>query len=987
MKKRIITIFSCLCIGLFYSLQIGAQDCDINFTIDVAITPSKCISDGQIVVTLGGEDIDNIFNAEYGISSLKEGGYSLNPQPSNIITGIPAGSYKLTVRAFCSKDDKVGRVREYDNLVVGGDYKEPEVSLNAQYSRKSYADCATGIIAVNVINGSGNFSFRIKGVLDNSSQYTSVNPDKNGNVYILPRLYLPGTYSIEAKDACGYTVVKDLILETVSGFPQFKEQSSNAIYPDTRSNTSCNTLLLKGTSVQVSLNDDFKKYFNAGMYEIGAAIAGSTPNNWEDWTDAGESSRINLDLSPNIISDIYDQYINVFIRLKGCESQQSFFSVKINKPQIELYPYFDYCDYYNQQITVSNNMNGLVCYPLKFTLTENDTNTDIVKDKEFAFSSISQNYHQLKYGISYTAKFEDNNGYVFSESIIRRPVPRDLDIIGKQYECDSYTLKFQLKNPKWECNLENVTITITNPDGSIHSLYELEKYNNILDSKPLLYGKDYVVTVNISEREEPISHTIVNESYPKTNYFLSVSTGYESKCEVNVGQLQVQSYPYNFRVGTKFTVTGPDGYGVKTAEVTSSTGSKILSMDKAYLPPGRYTLSFDDGCVSGTDVTTYDNPGLYNYRDFGYTEQLTCEGKKIFPKGRITYRALSTNTYFRLISGPDYDKKVISSNESSSFFTLSKLGTYVLGIMTESTEASCALGTITIEYSEPALSLDKDVTAAYICEGSQEGNISIKAIGGVAPYTYGLYFYTDKPEDELVKVPNIEDITTSGVAHFIYGKANEKYIVRISDNCGVSFPQEVTITDIRTQKIIYADRNPVCTGETIKLNCITLGDTDYKWILPDGSEYKGQNLVIDNAQPNMTGYYKVQVKPEFCGLVKEDIIYITVTSPLEPTQNTKDQMLELCAREPITLTADVIGGGNGINTFKWQSSSDGISWSYIVGETSASFTPPSFIRSGTYYYRRETKDACSTAYNLVTLNVKPCYILVNPNIRVRVEKK
>ncbi len=91
--------------------------------------------------------------------------------------------------------------------------------------------------------------------------------------------------------------------------------------------------------------------------------------------------------------------------------------------------------------------------------------------------------------------------------------------------------------------------------------------------------------------------------------------------------------------------------------------------------------------------------------------------------------------------------------------------------------------------------------------------------------------------------------------------------------------------------------------------------------------------------------------------------------------------------EQTTLTADVTGG-DGFYTYQWQSSTNGTSWSNIAGATSASYGPVVQIRSGTYYYRRVTADTtCGTTYNLVTLNAKACYILVNPNIRAKAAKK
>jgi hypothetical protein len=59
MTKRIIYIFSCLCISLLSSSQIGAQTCSPNFTVSTQIKNSTCLSNGEITVTLG--EIPQIF--------------------------------------------------------------------------------------------------------------------------------------------------------------------------------------------------------------------------------------------------------------------------------------------------------------------------------------------------------------------------------------------------------------------------------------------------------------------------------------------------------------------------------------------------------------------------------------------------------------------------------------------------------------------------------------------------------------------------------------------------------------------------------------------------------------------------------------------------------------------------------------------------------------------------------------------------------------
>ncbi|MDR2953577.1 MAG: hypothetical protein LBV43_00675, partial [Prevotella sp.] len=126
--------------------------------MNTKIKNSTCLSNGEITVMLGG-DTTNIFNVQYGLSS--EGGFAINPQSDNVLRNIPPGTYELTVRAFCTVDSEYSTVKSISNLVVGGTYKVPEVSFDSDNSRKSYQECGTGIIALNVTNGNWAYTFTI----------------------------------------------------------------------------------------------------------------------------------------------------------------------------------------------------------------------------------------------------------------------------------------------------------------------------------------------------------------------------------------------------------------------------------------------------------------------------------------------------------------------------------------------------------------------------------------------------------------------------------------------------------------------------------------------------------------------------------------------------------------------------------------------------------------------------------------------------------
>lgn len=968
---RIIYILFSLCISLLFSLQIEAQTCSPNFTVKTEIKNATCLSNGEIKVILEG-DTTNIFNIQYGLSS--KDGFTINPQSDNVLRNLPPGTYELTVRAFCKIDEDYSVVKIIPSVVVGGNYKVPEISLNSDRSRKSYQACNTGIIALNVTNGNGNFTFTITSAPAGVETPQVITPVKNGNIYTFPgENYPAGDYTVEVSDEC-YTSVKDFTLQAISEIPAFSSVSYSSFRPDLdNTQGSCGYVRFTASSSLLSSNPDYNRYYVDRMYEIGAAPAGQVPTHWTEWNRTNTGG-ILLNISPYNVADFYtSNSLEVYVRVKGCEDTYTSYKTNIRKATgISSGSYVYNCDYFTRTLKPWNDYDGVLCYPLILTVKNNNTGETIYNNNNWLYNINNNDNLAFEYNVPYTITFTDQNGTQITSSMnvnARHSLSNSSNIL----DCDSYYFSYSVSSTgaPVSCTGWLAKVTITDPDGNIVQQSTIVDTRSIQTPK-LEYDKKYTITIEYPDGTIQTQPREVTSALP-TTYTLSTSSTYDDKCVRNKGRLRVSANK-TWPKGTILTITGPAGY--VTQSVTTSSSASSYTMSATILPPGLYTLTVDHGCGNPV-VTTFNNPGIYDYQGLGYNSELTCSGMKITPMGNITYKGNPSTTYYRLTSGPaGYDKTVIAPGGS---FTLSAPGAYKLGILTDNSSSACVLGDTTIIYTAPPLDLDPNATSAYICVDGTIGNISVKAVNGVAPFTYQLW-----NADNTEKIAGVSDITTSGIAHFTYGLSGETYTVRINDYCGNSFKQQVTISDLKTAKIVYASSSSICTGSTINLKCITLGNTSYSWTGPNGFTSNEQNPTISNAQTNMTGWYKVSVAPEFCGVDKLDSIYITVTPPLQPTPSTANQSIEICVREQIILSADVTGG-DGFYTYQWQSSTDGESWSSIVGATNAIYSPTPQIKSGTYYYRRVTSDTtCGTTYNLITLNVKSCYILVNPNIRNKI---
>ena len=978
--KKIIYLLFCLPVFLLNPVRTGAQEtCNsLGFTIqEIKVTDATCLSNGKIEVTIS-DATSNISYIEYGLTSV--GGFTVTPREGNVFENLPPGTYTVSARAFCSEDASVSVVHEATNVVVGGNYQVPQASFNAANSRKSYSGtCGTGRIALNVTGGSGNFTFNV--VASPGGATTGpVTPTKSGTLYTLPGEDWPaGTYQISVDDGC-YTAMANFTLDAlnpVTGFPTFQYEDYTGFRPD-YSNTygSCNYAGWNAYSNDLvvgggTYNSDYAAYFNAGMYEIGMAPTGTNVNdvtNWKTWTANSTSSYLFINLSPNSISDFYPaNSITVFLRVKDCSAACKSFTAYIKKPNT-LYPPTVGCDF----ITVKpwNDYDGFFCYPLTLSITA--ANGDEIYRKE-GWQYNTDNATQIPFTYdagTYTITFTDANGTAASYTATPS-YSSTFFIVPYCNYYSPYLYVTSLLSKPLTCYSWTGIVTVTDDEGTVIGTATV--YNsgifNLLSDIHMEYGKNYTVRVDYPNG---IYATYTKNIAAIPAPTITIYSNSDSYCNVNNAYFYISISSAYFPVGTTLTVTGTEGYTSQSYKTSSLTNYGYFP--STTLPPGSYTLTYDYGDGDCQKTVTINNPGIYNYKDFGYTSERTCSGLKITPTGNITYQGNNTNTYFRLTGGPaGYDQSVISPGGS---LTLSTPGTYTLDIQTQSGSGTCAMATQTIEYAADPLSFDVNFTSAYVCVGDKTGNISVKAINGVPPYKYELWDdgYTDK----------IDEIDSDGSAHFIDGVANATYTVHVSDQCGSNFNQKVTLSDLSTPRIVYAVNNTVCPGGSIELKCITLGTTEYSWTGPNGYTSNEQNPTRENADETMTGWYTVNVTPEFCGEPVTDQIYITVLS-LTAAGETGDQDQEICVLTAPSILNNDVTGGSGDYTYQWQTRADGVAeWADIPEATETTYQPPVTTKLGTFYYRCITTDAsCGSTFtgDAIAIVVKGCYVPVNPNIR------
>ncbi len=987
-------IYSILFIISIFGVVLQAQTTCDNFTINTVVTPSTCQSNGTVTVTLTGADAAGLFNVQYSLESTVSGGFFLLPTANNVLAGIPAGTYTVTVSAFCDALGQYSVVKTKTNVVVGGSYQVPELSFVAtgitssttaptSVSRSSYAGCVTGRIVMRVKNGNQTTTpvFTITSAPTGISTPQTVSVTRNsggslsaGYTYTLDGLYPAGNYTIEINDGC-YTASRSFTLGELTDVPNPNGTSTTMSYGDiipySGDNQDCALIRLSLDAVtSATSNADLYQYYSEGLYEIGAAPLGGEPEQWTTWT----STIPTLDLGSHQISEFYGSpnKMSVYFRVKNCPTVRERYDVYIAKPSGTSIGERQYCNYVRHRRRPSTS--DVYCFPITYKVVNNSTGDVLIEQSGITDINQITDSVTLEYNTSYAISFTDKAGTIYSTNVSYSFQNVSTLTTSDHRYCDTW------ENYYYGSSCYPIYVDIKDSGGTTVALDTI--YSSSTSSRyspPLEYDKAY--TFNFTYPGKIENGNVHTSSYSKTvastlptlNLSIYNSSFYEG-CIINQGSLYVStgSSSRQWPAGTVITITGPSSFGTKTYPQTSSNYNYYIQ--GVVIPPGNYTITADYGCGTPYSMTTY-LPGTYDVKNFTYTTENTCDGMNIIPSGTLTYKGDEITANFRLSAGPNgYDKNIVANGGK---ITLSAAGTYTLSVVTNDAEGICDLTGQTIVYTAPPMALDNTRTSAYACVGSSVGNITLQAVNGVAPYTYELW---DENNTTRLQGPQ----TSSDRVVYNYGTPGSTYTVRVADNCGNSFAQQVTVTRLETAKLVYAESNPVCYGNDIKLRCLTLGETTYEWTYPDGTTHLGQTQVITGADSSKAGWYKVSVEAEYCGSPVKDSIYISVYNPINITNpGLANRTFEICPKASLTL-GEAVTGGSGNYTYKWEYSSNGTSWntSSITTPTFSVTGPNSTTVSFSYKYVRRTvtDGTCGVFIQNYQLNAIPCYIPVNPDL-------
>lgn len=330
-----------LLLGIALCVRAGGQCSDWSAQASVSAS-SLCAASGGFNVSLHGGDVANLSNIRYGVP-LTATGFSVPLNSSPAFTGIPAGTFQVSVVASCN-GTFVGR---NTTVTIPGSYTAPV--LVAGLGRASFSCGATGRLNASVSGGSAPFTFRLTSTPTGYAGPTTIVSATNGAVFDnLPA----GNYAVQVSDAC----MNGTIPRSVT-IPSINEAALPLKYTDPVS-AGCDTLVVDFPRI-----DDYNTGFEGYRYDTAIkatmSISGGIAGTSVRFSLAQGRVAIRLPAGMSL-KDVYGKMITYTVYLPcGAPVVRTY---TIGPGDFTIDPY-QHC---NRDVDVWMSDLGKMCFPLQY---------------------------------------------------------------------------------------------------------------------------------------------------------------------------------------------------------------------------------------------------------------------------------------------------------------------------------------------------------------------------------------------------------------------------------------------------------------------------------------------------------------------------------------------------------------------------------------------------------------------------------------------
>ena len=412
MKKNKKHILLALCmLSMFLISRTSVAQCS-DISMSLVVTESTCFANGTIKIIVEGNDLVNIDQETMQFRITGDRDMPFAQYTNNTIVDLPAGTYNISLRAFCNVDGDWAITSNAATATITSSYTPPTGTLNVVGRRHNLA-CWPEAIGEITLRGNAN-----TGVLPYTIVMTQKPAEYTGETtFIVNNLNdyrienLPaGNYAFSHSDACGYTIdgltatVDIQAVESITNIftlqfqaPPFELGTCDLVR--IRYNAAPNTV-----TGHIFHIDSVNKYF-----EFAFLINNEGTKNWqaiEQFTD--------ISISPHTYKTAKETslYVTPYMRVKGstCERRLSNITFNSGYNQISISAAASLCAFSEISFIVSHNY--MLCYPYRWRL--------LVNDSVYEDWSEPQNEPDKRFTITnpptgaVTLEVIDSDGYVFT---------------------------------------------------------------------------------------------------------------------------------------------------------------------------------------------------------------------------------------------------------------------------------------------------------------------------------------------------------------------------------------------------------------------------------------------------------------------------------------------------------------------------------------------------------------------------------------------
>lgn len=478
------------------------------------------------------------------------------------------------------------------------------------------------------------------------------------------------------------------------------------------------------------------------------------------------------------------------------------------------------------------------------------------------------------------------------------------------------------------------TYSWTGPNSFVSSLQN----PNIINAMPIHSGIYTVkATVNGCVSASSSTTVVVNPLPTPTTGAASVTNpsvcnGANGSITVN-GLLFNTTYSINYKKNAilqgPFTFTSNAAGGLVITGLTAGTYTSI-------------SVKAPTGCVSDTllpKVLTDPLPPSIALNAF--SNPTTCLGSQgtITISGLVSTISYTVNYSKNSISQP----AVVIAANASGYVILSGLsaGVYSNISVTINSCISNVIGPVTL--SDPAPPTVTTSSNSPLCQGDTLRLNAVSTPG--ATYIWaGPASYSSTLQSPVI----INALPASSGKYYV--KATINNCTSLADTVDVLVkPRPATPT--------AGNNGPLCAGDTLKLSSPLFAAASYLWTGPNSYSSVFQNPFVPNAQPVLSGTYKIVVTVNGCASFPDSTLVTVNPIPSAPVVNSP---LYYCQDQQSTqLTANAIG------LLLWYAVPTG-------GISNVTAPTPSTVSAGsTTWFVSQTISGCESPRSALTVTVKP----------------